>query len=343
VPISDYLRRLREKVGTDLVLMPAAAAITFDGQGRVLLVHQTDNGRWGTPGGSMEPDESPADAAVREMWEETGLLVEPMRVLGVYGGPEFHATYSNGDEISYLGTIFECRVVGGRAHPDQDEVSAVAYFSREEVASLGVAPLQRVILDDAFDERVNGSGGARFRAPTWQPPADSVRTGGMSGHLRDLRKKVGHDLLFVAGAGALILDERGHILLQQRADNGRWHPPAGAVEPHEHPADAAVREVWEETGLLVEPMRIAGIHGGEEFYATYPNGDRIAVYSVIFECRVIDGQACPDGVESLDVGYFPLDEARGLMPGRWWRRVADALNGPGLTHFDPPTWRPPAM
>lgn len=338
--ISRYLRRLREKIGTDLVLMPAAAAITFDDQGRVLLVHQIDGGRWGTPGGSLEPDESPADAAVREMWEETGLLIEPVRVLGVYGGPEFHVTYPNGDELSCLGTVFECRVIGGQARPDQDEVSAVAYFSREEVAALGVAPLERVILDGAFDERIGGSGVTRFQAPTWQPPAGGLRKGGMSDYLRNLRDRIGHDLLFIPTVGAIIRDEEGRVLLQQRTDNGRWHPPAGAVEPHEHPADAVVREVWEETGLLVEPMRIAGVYGGEDFYTTYPNGDRIAVYSVSFECRVIGGQARPDGVESSDVKYLPPDEVRRLVPKRWWRRVANALNGSGPAYFDPPTWRP---
>ena len=130
--ISSYLRRLRQKIGADLVLMPAAAVITFDDRGRVLLVLQTDTGRWGTPGGGMAPDESPADAAVREAWEETGLLVEPVRIAGVHGGADFYATYSNGDQIAVYSVVFECRVTGGQACPDGVESLDVRYFPPDE-------------------------------------------------------------------------------------------------------------------------------------------------------------------------------------------------------------------
>ena len=83
MPISDYMRCLREKVGPDLLLAPSVTIITFDDQGRILLARHADTGVWVAPGGSVDPHESPADAAVREMWEETGLLVEPTKILGV--------------------------------------------------------------------------------------------------------------------------------------------------------------------------------------------------------------------------------------------------------------------
>lgn len=333
--ISDYLRHLRAKIGHDLVLVPAAAAIIFDDQGRVLLAKHTEGG-WGVVGGAVEPDEHPADAAVREAWEETGLLVEPVRVIGVYGGPQFHVTYPNGDEISCLGTAFECRVTGGSLRPDLHEVAELGYFSQAEAAGLGMSPLQRTILADAFGDQ--GAGEAKFKLPVWQPPADGVRKGGMSDYLRALRKKVGHDLLPMPAVGAIIRDEDGRILLQQRTDNGRWHPPAGALEPHEHPADAVVREVWEETGLLVEPVRVTGVYGGSDFYVTYPNGDQIVVYSVMFECRVVGGEASPDGIEVAALGYFAPEElTEDFLLKRWQRRVFDALGGQGPTYFEPPT------
>jgi 8-oxo-dGTP pyrophosphatase MutT (NUDIX family) len=337
---TGYLHHLRAKIGHDLVLAPAAAAIIFDDQGRVLLVKQTEGG-WGTVGGAVEPDEHPADAVVREAWEETGLLVEPVRVLGVYGGPEFHVTYPNGDQVSCLGTAFECRVTGGSLRPDLDEVSELAYFSQAEAAGLGMSPLQCTILADAFGDRDVGD--TKFKLPVWQPPADGVRTGGMSDYLRALRERVGHDLLPMPAVGAIICDEEGCILLQQRADNGRWHPPAGALEPHEHPADAVVREVWEETGLLVEPLRVTGVYGGSDFHATYPGGDQIAVYSVMFECRVVGGEASPDGIEVTALGHFSLEEVRDLVPQRWQRRVFDALGGQSSAYFEPSTWRPPGV
>jgi len=80
VPISDYLRGLRVKVGHALLLVPSVTAVIYDGQGRVLLARHAEGGVWVAPGGSVKPNESPSDAVVRETWEETGFLVEPPRV-----------------------------------------------------------------------------------------------------------------------------------------------------------------------------------------------------------------------------------------------------------------------
>src|SRR3970040_2781226 len=98
MPISEYVRRMRARVGTDLVLMPSVSVLAFDDRGRVLLVRHAETGRWVIPGGTVEPLDAPADAAVREIWEETGIRVELVRVLGVYGGPEFRVRYGHGGE-----------------------------------------------------------------------------------------------------------------------------------------------------------------------------------------------------------------------------------------------------
>src|SRR3989304_10288635 len=106
MPISEYVRRMRARGGTDLVLMPSVSVLAFDDRGRVLLVRHAETGRWVIPGGTVEPLESPADAAVREIWEETGIRVELTRVLGVYGGAGVHNRYRNGDEGGLATTRF---------------------------------------------------------------------------------------------------------------------------------------------------------------------------------------------------------------------------------------------
>jgi len=75
------------------------------------------------------------------------------------------------------------------------------------------------------------------------------------------------------GVAALIRDDEGCFLLQRRSDDGSWSLPAGAVDPGERPARAVVREVWEETGLEVVPVALAGVFSGPGFLHTYPNGD----------------------------------------------------------------------
>src|SRR5262249_8673477 len=108
MPMSTYWKRVRDRVGHDLLLIPSVTAIVHDEQQRILLVRHAEGQVWVTPGGGMEPHESPADAVVRETWEETGLLVEPTHVVGVYGGPEFQVDYANGDQASYLMIVFAC-------------------------------------------------------------------------------------------------------------------------------------------------------------------------------------------------------------------------------------------
>jgi len=64
--ISDYLRRLRERIGHDLVLLPAVTVLIWDDDGRLLLMREAQTGLWQTVGGMVDPDEAPSDAACRE-------------------------------------------------------------------------------------------------------------------------------------------------------------------------------------------------------------------------------------------------------------------------------------
>ena len=109
------------------------------------------------------------------------------------------------------------------------------------------------------------------------------------------------------GVGAVIFDG-ARVLLQRRDDNGRWGLPGGAVEPGESVREALVREVREETGLEVEPLRLVGVYSDPANHqiVTYPDGNVIHYVSVVFECAVRGGTlAC--GAESLDLGFFPSD------------------------------------
>lgn len=123
-------------------------------------------------------------------------------------------------------------------------------------------------------------------------------------YVRRMRAHIGHDLLVLVGAAAIVLNERDEVLLQLRSDNHTWGPPGGALDPGEEPAAGVVREVFEETGLLVEPVRLVGIYGGEEMLFTYPNGDVVAITSITFACKVIGGALRLDDDESLDLRWF---------------------------------------
>jgi ADP-ribose pyrophosphatase YjhB (NUDIX family) len=149
MPPSDYVSRLRQQIGHGLLVLPSVTGVIRDEKDRILLVKHSGARSWVAPGGSIEPDESPADAVVREVHEETGIVVEPVRILGVYGGPDFQVHYENGDRTSYVMTVFECQYCAGQLQPDGVETLECGYFSKDEL-ELNVSPWVRIVLKNAF-------------------------------------------------------------------------------------------------------------------------------------------------------------------------------------------------
>ena len=165
MPLSGYLKSLREKIGHDLLSLPSVAVAVLDLEGRVLCGLHSDKNIWVLPGGLVEPGEHPADAAVRECWEETGLIVEPTAILGVFGGPDLVIHYLNGDVASYVGTIFRGRVVDGRMKPDGAEIADVKYLSRRDMENLPHSMWMNAAMDAIFAT----SGEPKFKKATWKP------------------------------------------------------------------------------------------------------------------------------------------------------------------------------
>jgi 8-oxo-dGTP pyrophosphatase MutT (NUDIX family) len=120
-----------------------------------------------------------------------------------------------------------------------------------------------------------------------------------------LRAHIGHDLLWLSSATAVVLDERGRVLLGRRSDSGAWALPGGIVDPAEQPADAAVREVFEETGVVAVPELLIAVTVCEPF--AYPNGDQVQYLDLLFRCRAVGGEARVNDAESVEVGWHALD------------------------------------
>lgn len=135
-----------------------------------------------------------------------------------------------------------------------------------------------------------------------------VRLMAMSNYYQDLRNKVGSDMIFMPSVAGIIRNAAGEILFQNKGNGEKWSLPAGAIEIGEVPAEAVVREVWEETGLHVIPEKLLGVFGGEGFRYEYPNGHKVEYVVFVFDCRVVGGGLNPIDQETAELHYFSVDE-----------------------------------
>jgi 8-oxo-dGTP pyrophosphatase MutT (NUDIX family) len=134
VPTPEFVLNLREKIGHDLLWLSTAVGVVLDQEGRVLLGRRADNGRWTLPGGIIDPAEQPADAAVREVFEETGIVAVPEVLTSVGVSPRM--TYRNGDQVQYLEYCFRCRPAGGTARVHDGEMSEVGWHRLDDLPEM---------------------------------------------------------------------------------------------------------------------------------------------------------------------------------------------------------------
>jgi len=118
----------------------------------------------------------------------------------------------------------------------------------------------------------------------------------------DLRERVGHRPLPLVGVTAIVVRDN-RILLGTRTDNGELQPVSGIVEPGEEPADAAVREVLEEAGVMARATRLAWVHQMDR--VTYANGDAVDYLTLTFRCEWVSGEPHPADGELTDVDWYP--------------------------------------
>jgi ADP-ribose pyrophosphatase YjhB (NUDIX family) len=124
--------------------------------------------------------------------------------------------------------------------------------------------------------------------------------------------RFGRELGYVTpkvGADAAIFNDRGEILLMERADGSGWCLPCGWVEANERPVDAAVREVYEETGLQVEVRQLVGVFTRQ---ASLRNGPD-SMIAVVHLCRITGGRLRLSH-EGLALKYWPIEEMRAWHP-----------------------------
>jgi ADP-ribose pyrophosphatase YjhB (NUDIX family) len=148
----------------------------------------------------------------------------------------------------------------------------------------------------------------------------------MSVHIARLRAAVGHDLLLLPSVSVLPVDAAGRVLLVRHAghDDG-WAVLGGAVDVGESPSEAAIREAREEIGAEVRLRGLLGVLGGADYEVTYPNGDRAAYVTAVYEAEIVSGvPAVADG-ELSDIAWFRPADLTQIMLSRFSRALLTAV------------------
>lgn len=165
--IPEFIKRLRLKVGQELVWLPGVTGVVLNEERQILLVQRADTQRWTLVSGCLEPGEQPAEGMVREIFEETGVTAVVDRVVSVQATQQ--ARYPNGDAVQFLDVAFQCRAVNGSARVNDDESVDVRWFSLEDLPELTTRAT------DTIARVVDGSVETWFAAPinqTFKGPLD---------------------------------------------------------------------------------------------------------------------------------------------------------------------------
>ena len=111
-------------------IRPGVAVVVIDQEKRVLLQKRADVGLWGIPSGHVEPGETVAEAAIREVKEETNLDIRIQKLIGVYSEPASQVfKYPNGKNVHFITTCFLAEIEGGILRCHSLESLEVRFFS----------------------------------------------------------------------------------------------------------------------------------------------------------------------------------------------------------------------
>ena len=142
-------------------------------------------------------------------------------------------------------------------------------------------------------------------------------------YVKELRGLVGHRPLILVGAVAMIMNEKGEILLQQRNEQKkRWGLPGGLMEPGESTEETAVRESFEETGLTLRNLTLFKLYSGEEFFTTAENGDEFYSVTTAYVTNKYVGELTLTD-ESIAFDYFSSENLPAHMVGSHRRMIND--------------------
>lgn len=157
--MADYIQKMRELVGTQALMVVGAMVAVFNEKGEILLQQRADIKKWGFPGGVMEYGESLEETALRELYEETGLLAIDLKFIEILSGEKECHQYPNGDEIFGVTAVYTTSTASGDLSINDGESTKLKYFSLTNLPSNMVEKSEYIIRKYFADSQLVNEGG----------------------------------------------------------------------------------------------------------------------------------------------------------------------------------------
>ncbi len=219
--------------------------------GELLVIQRNDTRTWALPGGSLDAGEMPTDGVIREVEEETGFKVLPVRLVAVH-----YIGFKGRHTVQFL---FRCLMRGGVAKTSI-ESPQVGYIKTNPLPVRMLKFHKRQI-----EQGLNHLGSATLISDQltiveqvlWQILSKGIYT------LMNMRRRIKREATFVSpdkwrlDTLLVIRDEAGGVLWTRHCENGAWQLPGQAVALGEAPWDAAQRMALDAFGLYVRIAELA--------------------------------------------------------------------------------------
>ena len=190
------------------------------------------------------------------------------------------------------------------------------------IARTGLAFTQSLYERERFEEVLRVAADIRLAAGHDDGRFDEEEL--VAGWLRSVDPGVAGYVTPKVAVGAIVGNDKGELLLIQRGDSGVWLYPTGWADIGYSPAEVVVKEVEEEAGIEVEPLRLVAVFDGLRLGA---NG--LPFYSLVFHCRAVGGELRAHPLETQAVGWFAEDSMPEPLAGggRWKEMAFEAIRG----------------
>lgn len=213
--------------------------------------------------------------------------------------------------------------------------------SLSAIARTGLGFTKNLYERERFEEVLKVAADIRVKASAEAAVEDAGEAAELVGEwLRSVGEGVAGYVTPKVAVGAVVGNDRRQLLLVKRADSGVWLYPTGWADVGYSASEVVVKEVKEETGIDVEPLRLIAVLDGLRLGFT-----QVPLYSLVFHCRPLGGELRAHPLECADVGWFEEDRLPWPLAGaeRWGSHVFAALRGETVdVLFDQPrrpAWR----